>query len=145
MGAGTGNLAAKLISQDARMSAVDQSKEMLRLCQSKYPTIETRLGNFLAIPYLGGEFDFVVSSFSFHHLTPEQQLLALAEMRRVLKPYGRICMAILTSTVQPPREPIDAHAFLSALLQWFENHRYVVKQQQMNDCLHVIYAIPLRT
>ena len=71
------------------MSGVVPVQRMLRQCQRKFPALDVRLGNFLAIPYLEGEFDFIVSSFAFHHLKDEQQLIALAEMRRVLKPRGR--------------------------------------------------------
>ncbi|MFC5652488.1 methyltransferase domain-containing protein [Paenibacillus solisilvae] len=93
LGTGTGNLAGRFLAQGIQMSGVDQSKEMLRQCRRKFPALDVRPGNFLAIPYLEGEFDFIVSSFAFHHLSDDQQLIALEEMRRVLKPRGRICIA----------------------------------------------------
>ena len=49
-----------------------------------------KLGNFLALPFTDHSFDFVVSSFAFHHLSPDQQLLALQEMQWVLTSRGRI-------------------------------------------------------
>ncbi|WP_445668056.1 class I SAM-dependent methyltransferase [Paenibacillus sp. FSL H3-0333] len=39
--------------------------------------------------------DFIVLSFALHHLTSDRMLLAIQEMRRVLKPHGRICIADL--------------------------------------------------
>lgn len=143
IGAGTGNLAGKLMERGALMSAVDQSKEMLRLCQSKHPAIDTRLGNFLALPYIGGQFHFVVSSFAFHHLTGEQQVLALEEMRRVLVPHGRICIADLMSSSEADASEED-HIALPALLQWFEENGYITKHRQLNHRLHIVYAIPAR-
>jgi putative AdoMet-dependent methyltransferase len=68
------------------MAGIDQSKEMLKQCGRKYPQMDLKLGNFLAIPYLDGQFDFAVTSFALHHISDEQKLLALDEMRRVLKP-----------------------------------------------------------
>ncbi|MBW7477648.1 MerR family transcriptional regulator [Paenibacillus oenotherae] len=150
IGTGTGNLAGMLISKGAHMSGVDQSKEMLRLCQSKYPAMETRLGNFLALPYIGGQFHFVVSSFAFHHLTGEQQTLALEEMRRVSRPHGRICIAdLMVAGSAAADQPIDrGHSEesikLPSLLQWFEDNGYVTKHKQLNDRLHLVYAIPIR-
>jgi putative AdoMet-dependent methyltransferase len=141
IGTGTGNLAGRLIKQDAQMSGVDQSKEMLRLCQRKHPALETRLGNFLALPYLGGQFDFVVSSFAFHHLTAEQQLLALEEMRRVLQPHGRICIADLMHTSAPAGETIEEYLLLPALRKWFEENGYRINYQQLNPLLHIVYAV----
>jgi putative AdoMet-dependent methyltransferase len=160
IGTGTGNLAGKFIEQGVHMSGVDQSKEKLRQCKRKYPALETRLGNFLAIPYLEGEFDFIVSSFAFHHLNHEQQLLALEEMRRVLKPHGRICMADLMviskhtrdhaindrlqgSAASVPNDTED-YLILPQLLEWFESHGYATKHHQFNDFLHLIYAIPIQ-
>jgi putative AdoMet-dependent methyltransferase len=58
---------------------------MLNVCRRKHPDIETRLGNFLVIPYPDRQFDFIVTSFAFHHLPDEQKPMALAEMVRVLK------------------------------------------------------------
>ncbi|MGF7047852.1 putative AdoMet-dependent methyltransferase [Paenibacillus sp. DS2015] len=165
MGTGTGNLAVKFSLQGAHMSGVDQSKGMLRQCQQKYPNLETRLGNFLTIPYVGEQFDFVVSSFAFHHLTDDQQQLALEEIRRVLKPHGRICIADLMVTDVLMNEQTDEridkqgtehldeysniHTLLypnvSRLIQWFENHGYIINHRQVNSLLHVIYAVPIRS
>ncbi|MCD9022089.1 MerR family transcriptional regulator [Cohnella silvisoli] len=140
IGTGTGNLAARFMELNIAMSAVDQSKEMLRLCQRKYPALETRLGNFLALPYLEGQFDFVVSSFAFHHLNDVQQLLALEEMRRVLKPHGRICIADLMVSNAPSDENIDQYPSIQILNDWFESNGFHVKSHQINPLLHILYA-----
>ncbi|MFC4103441.1 MerR family transcriptional regulator [Paenibacillus xanthanilyticus] len=95
IGAGTGNLAARLHAGQAAMHAVDQSARMLARCREKHPDIQAKLGNALALPYVQEQFDFIVSAFAFHHLDETQQTLALEEMDRVLKPGGRICLAAL--------------------------------------------------
>jgi len=148
IGTGTGNLAGKLIGMGAHMSGVDQSREMLRRARSKYCGLETRLGNFLAVPYLDSQFDFVVSSFAFHHLTPEQQLLALAEMRRVLKPSGRICIANAMRTALAENGPAanggeisaEHYPLLPDLLEWFSDNGFRTKLRQFNSLLHVVLA-----
>ncbi|MFK4300996.1 ubiquinone/menaquinone biosynthesis C-methylase UbiE [Paenibacillus sp. RC254] len=40
-----------------RMAGVDQSNGMLKRCRSKFPQVETRLGNLMSIPYMDGTFD----------------------------------------------------------------------------------------
>jgi len=93
IGIGTGNGANGFAKRGIPMHGVDQSKEMLAICRQKYPMIETRLGNFLAIPYPDAQFDFIITCYAFHFLTDEEKVLAIREMKRVLQPNG--CIAIL--------------------------------------------------
>jgi putative AdoMet-dependent methyltransferase len=145
LGTGTGNLAGRFLSCGISMCGVDQSKEMLRLCQLKFPHMETKLGNFLAIPYFDAKFDFVVSSFSFYHLTDEQKQLSLQEMSRVLKPGGRICLADLIYTEHKPLKHNKGenkfYASLADLLAWLNLHQFNVQYKQLNSMLHIIHAI----
>ncbi|PZD93766.1 transcriptional regulator [Paenibacillus sambharensis] len=162
IGTGTGNLAGRFIREGIGMAAVDQSREMLRQFRVKYPELESKLGNFLAIPYMDREFDFAVSSYAFHHLNEGQQLLALEEIRRVLKPKGRICLAGYMVEDDEARERAVQHSLggghaglmqalqggyvpqLSRLSDWFEEHGYMTKQKQLSDVLHIICAVPIR-
>jgi Predicted transcriptional regulators len=145
IGTGTGNLAGLCLAEGAAMAAVDQSKEMLKACRRKHPEVETRLGNFLALPYLDGRFDFVVSSFALRHLTGSQILLAVQEMRRVLKPHGRICVADLMSGGEGG-EPEGGEALLPlpALIGVLETSGYMTKLDRINERLHVVLAVPIR-
>ncbi|EFM08972.1 transcriptional regulator, MerR family [Paenibacillus curdlanolyticus YK9] len=147
MGTGTGNLGGKLMAQGAQMAGVDQSKEMLNVCQSKFPAMDCKLGNFLAIPYFDGQFDFVVSSFAFRHLEVEQQQLAIDEMRRVLKPRGRLCLTDLmladATDGQPPNRD-KPYPKVADLISWLEARGYVTKTFRYNESLHTIYALPIR-
>lgn len=140
IGTGTGNLAGKFLTASCHMSAVDQSREMLRLCREKHPEIETRLGNFLALPFLREQFDFVVTSFAFHHLTGNQQQLALEEMDRVLKPGGRIAIADLMASAEEGDRPPSSYPEARTLRHWFENRNYFVQLYRLNERLHILYA-----
>ncbi|WP_353682045.1 class I SAM-dependent methyltransferase [Thermobacillus sp.] len=145
IGTGTGNLAGLCLEAGAAMAAVDQSKEMLKACRRKFPEVETRLGNFLALPYLDGRFDFVVSSFALRHLTGSQMLLAVQEMRRVLKPHGRICIAdLMTAGESGACGSSETGLPLPALLDALETNGYITKQDQMGERLHVVLAVPVR-
>jgi len=145
IGTGTGNLAGRLMARGAVMAGVDQSKEMLKQCARKFPGMETKLGNFLAIPYLESRFDFAVSSFAFRHLTEDQQVLAIHEMRRVLKPHGRICITDLMTAESPHKHPDSvgkAYPVLPDLLRLFGELGYAAKHRRINELLHVVYAVP---
>lgn len=151
LGTGTGNLAGMLARQGAKMSGVDQSLQMLKRCNEKFPQVETRIGNLLAIPYTEGKFDFIVSSFALHHLSGGQIRLALEEMRRVSKPRGRICIADLLFPDEEARAShaegfpdYGGYALLPDVAEWLEKRDYIVKAERINELLHIVYAVPIR-
>lgn len=158
IGAGTGNLVQLLHQRNARMTAIDQSKEMLAKCKEKNPTVETKLGNFLAIPYLDHSFDFIVTSYAFRHLSEEQKQLAIDEMKRVLKPQGRIALLDLMYMDEQDQERIQhmlyennqGHivreleskclAYVNNVVQQFKNLGMQTKTYQLDHMLHLIYV-----
>ena len=146
LGTGTGNLAGRFLKAGNVMCGIDQSRQMLRQCRMKFPEMETKLGNFLTIPYLDDKFDFVVSSFAFHHLTDEQKQLSLTEIDRVLKPHGRLCIAdLIYHDEQTPLKSQTSmgkfYASLGDLLNWMDLHGFTVEYKQINSMLHIIHAI----
>jgi putative AdoMet-dependent methyltransferase len=149
IGTGTGNLAGLFLSKGVHMFGIDQSNEMLTRCRSKFPTLSTKLGNALSVPYLDKQFDFIVSAFAFHHLDDGQQTIALDEMSRVLKPGGRICIAgpmsenILTSLDHASLATLTDKPITirSKLLIWFHEHDFITVQHQINEWIHVVYAV----
>lgn len=163
IGIGTGNLAARFLKKDIQICGIDQSHEMLKVCQQKHPEIDLKVGNFLAIPYLDHQFDFIVSSFAFHHLTDDQKLLALDEMRRVLKPHGRICIAdfMFDDSQDKSRHMMQLaengrteemlqisnayYANRADLFAWFEQNEYIAKHKLINSLLTIVYAVPIRS
>ncbi|MFS0859615.1 methyltransferase domain-containing protein [Paenibacillus taichungensis] len=162
IGTGTGNLAGRLLERGAAMTAIDQSREMLRTCRTKYPEMQVKLGNFLALPFADQSFDFVVSSFAFHHLSPDQQQLALQEMQRVLTTRGRICLTDLMFVDAAHRKTYIQQAeaaghedqlqtirerhfpLLDGLCGSLEDAGYVTKHIRHNALLHTLLAVPLR-
>lgn len=162
IGTGNGNLAGRFSDKGISIAGVDQSREMLAQCRSKYPKMETKLGNFLALPYVDSQFDFVVTSLAFHHITNEQQPLALEEMKRVLKPSGRICITdLMYESIEDKERYIKRlkqqgqeeaihlmenkhYAFLPDVLYWFEENDYITKHKRIDNLLYIVYAVPIR-
>ncbi|GAA0349266.1 MerR family transcriptional regulator [Bacillus horti] len=158
IGAGTGNLIQLFIQQNIRMCAIDQSMEMLAKCREKNPEAETKLGNFLAIPYLDDSFDFIVSSYALHHLNDEQKGLALDEMKRVLKPLGRIVLldimyideqdkdSIYQGLINSGREHLAEkmkskyYACQPKLLEQLHSKGFAPRSIQLAEWLHLVYA-----
>ncbi|RAU99528.1 methyltransferase domain-containing protein [Paenibacillus sp. YN15] len=129
IGTGTGNLAEALGKQGAVIRGVDQSRRMLQVCRRKFPMMETKLGNALAIPYDAGSFDFAASGYVFHLLAPEERSQALAELLRVLKPGGRFAICALL--------PAEAWSFAAAVLDGWQTHLHPLPGQKQ---VSVLYA-----
>ncbi|MEW9698332.1 methyltransferase domain-containing protein [Paenibacillus sp. SI8] len=159
IGTGTGNLASKLHALGADMSAIDQSKEMLKLAAIKHSAIELKLGNVLAIPFLDGQFDFIVSSFATHHLTEAQRELAWNEMFRVLKPGGRMCLADYmlrdssemstyaakliqsgAATLPMMHEQVELYPIHDQLVKWLETNSEQVTTERIEPLIYIVYA-----
>lgn len=91
VGCGTGALLEALsrAAPEAKFAGVDLSEEMLEIARHRLgEACDLRQGRAEALPFDDAEFDMVVSSNAFHFI--RQPLAALREMRRVLKPGGRV-------------------------------------------------------
>jgi demethylmenaquinone methyltransferase/2-methoxy-6-polyprenyl-1,4-benzoquinol methylase len=95
LAAGTGTSAAVLAQAGARCVACDFSLGMLRVGagrqgegQAGGPELGFVAGDALALPFEAGAFDAVTISFGLRNVADPQA--ALAEMRRVTRPGGRL-------------------------------------------------------
>ena len=93
VGCGTGELARLLLEQNPHQAIVgiDISEEMLVQARQKLRNVEQvtfEQASASALPIPDNTFEVVVSANAFHYF-PEPEA-ALAEMRRVLKPDGKI-------------------------------------------------------
>jgi demethylmenaquinone methyltransferase/2-methoxy-6-polyprenyl-1,4-benzoquinol methylase/phosphoethanolamine N-methyltransferase len=99
VGCGTGDLTllAKTRSGSAgQVCGIDPSPEMIGVARRKAARqkadVDFRVGVIERLPYSDGSFDVVLSSLMMHHLPADLKPLALAEIRRVLKPGGRLAI-----------------------------------------------------
>ncbi|WP_374711327.1 class I SAM-dependent methyltransferase, partial [Symbiobacterium terraclitae] len=92
VGIGTGALAEVLAARGAALFGVDPSAEMLAVCGERHPAFTLEVGDFNQIPFAAARFDAVVSSFAFHEVPPAGRAAACAELARVLRPGGTLCL-----------------------------------------------------
>ena len=109
---GTGVLARNAIARvgsSGFVAGIDPDPGMLAVADRLSPTVAWRQGTAESLPYPDGSFDAVVSQFGLMFFTDRQK--ALQEMVRVLKPDGRLAVAVWNSL-----EDIPAYATEVALL-----------------------------
>lgn len=111
VGSGTGTFALALKERrpDAQVIGVDGDEEILGLAQAKRgaAAIEWRQGLAQELPLGAGSADVVTTSLMLHHLLPGDKRKALAEMKRVLRPAGRLHVADWGR----PRDPLMSGLF----------------------------------
>ncbi|MEU6772383.1 class I SAM-dependent methyltransferase [Streptomyces sp. NPDC046759] len=126
-GCGSGPLSAALRDRGAAVTGIDASAGMLALAKR-------RLGDGVALhqvdlsdrlPFADGAFDDVVASLVLHYL--EDWGPTLAEIRRVLRPGGRLIASVdhpfVAYTIEDPRP--DYFATTSYTFDWIVNGRSV--------------------
>jgi demethylmenaquinone methyltransferase/2-methoxy-6-polyprenyl-1,4-benzoquinol methylase/phosphoethanolamine N-methyltransferase len=100
VGCGTGGVTipAKLrVGKTGEAAGIDPAPEMIAVARRKANRagleIDFRVGIIESLPYSDQTFDAVTSSMMMHHLPKQLQVKGLSEIRRVLKPGGRLLIA----------------------------------------------------
>ncbi len=122
VGCGTGTLAIaakRQVGPTGIVHGIDASPEMLARAEKKArkASVEIVLRNAMAqaLPFPDGQFDAVLSTIMLHHLPRKARQQCAAEMRRVLKPGGRV-LAVEFGLAAREQKGLLAH---------FHRHGYV--------------------
>ena len=106
---GTGDLAIAAEREGGIVTGLDFSSEMLVRARRKSSTIDWDQGDVLALPYASGSFDAVTVGFGVRNVADLRA--GLFELRRVLRPGGRLAILEITQ----PRGPLKPFFSL-----WFD-------------------------
>ncbi len=110
---GTGVLAceaAKRVGPSGSVAGLDRNDRMLAVARRKAPDADWRCGQAEALPFADSSFDAVISQFGLMFF--EDRAKALTEMWRVLRPGGRLAVAVWDALERTP-----GYAAMTALLQ----------------------------
>jgi demethylmenaquinone methyltransferase/2-methoxy-6-polyprenyl-1,4-benzoquinol methylase len=91
---GTGDLAVAAERTGAVVTGLDFSPAMLERARRKSSTIEWVEGDLLALPFADGSFDAATVGFGVRNVTDLGT--AVSELRRVLRPGGRLAILEIT-------------------------------------------------
>ncbi|MDB5822586.1 MAG: bifunctional demethylmenaquinone methyltransferase/2-methoxy-6-polyprenyl,4-benzoquinol methylase [Herminiimonas sp.] len=140
---GTGDLAAAFSRQAGPTGEVwltDINESMLRVGRdrllNKGVTTPTLLCDAEKLPFPDNYFDRVSVAFGLRNMTHKE--LALAEMRRVLKPGGKLLVLEFSKIWEPLKKPYDVYSF--SVLPWLgkriagdsQSYRYLAESIRMH-------------
>ena len=141
--AGTGDLSkafAKKVGPRGTVLHTDINEAMLRQGRDRLLNEGVLTPSLLCdaekLPFPSDRFDLVSVAFGLRNMTHKDQ--ALAEMRRVLKPGGRLLVLEFSQVVEPLRKPYDWYSFkvLPKLGQWVagdaDSYRYLAESIRMH-------------
>ncbi len=101
IGFGTGTLTAKLYDQGCEIWGQDFSERMIGLASAKMPQAHLYQGDFsqgLAEPVLQNRYDFIVATYSLHHLKDEDKITMIGSLMNLLKEDGMILIGDVAFT-----------------------------------------------
>ena len=96
VGTGPGTVAAAAAGRGALVTAVDAEPGMVELATARVPGADVRVAVLPSLPFADAGFDVVTANFVVNHV--EHPAAALAELRRVTRPGGRIAATIWSDT-----------------------------------------------
>jgi demethylmenaquinone methyltransferase / 2-methoxy-6-polyprenyl-1,4-benzoquinol methylase len=100
---GTGDMAIELarrVGGDGAVVGSDFSEGMLELARKKEPALRWEWGDALELPYADGEFDAATVGFGARNFSDLRR--GLSEMRRVVRPGGKVVVLEITTPQRPP-------------------------------------------
>lgn len=93
IGFGTGTLTRKLYEQGCEIWGQDFSSRMIELASAKMPNAHLFQGDFsqgLVEPLLQNSYDFIIATYSLHHLTDDSKITFIRSLTDLLKRDGII-------------------------------------------------------
>lgn len=117
IGAGTGRAlvaVANAVGPSGVVCGLDRSAGMLRLARQRTAAcspVHLQLGDGRSLPYLAGSFDAAFMSFTLELFEPPEIGRVLSEVKRVLRPGGRLGIVCLT-VVPLPGPALMAYSLL---------------------------------
>lgn len=128
IGFGTGTLSAKLYEQGCEVWGQDFSEEMIKIAKSKMPKAHLFQGDFsqgLAEPLLLNSYDFIIATYSLHHLTDDRKIELIQLLLRLLKNGG----IILIGDVAFANRQDLVHCCETAGEEWDDEEIYFVFEE----------------
>lgn len=113
LGAGTGTSSLPFAAAGASVVPCDFSLGMLREGKKRHPELPLTAGDATRLPFADGAFDAVTISFALRNVHDVDA--ALREMRRVVRPGGRLVVCEFSQPVNRPFRTVYTEYLMRAL------------------------------
>lgn len=113
LAAGTGTSSQTFAERGARVVAADLSLGMLAVGKQRQPHLDFVAGDALTLPFADDSFDAVTITFGLRNV--EHTVTALAEMRRVTRPGGRLVVCEFSTPTWTPFRVVYSEYLMAAL------------------------------
>lgn len=137
-GCGSGPVAAALRDRGAAVSGFDRSAKMVELARQRLgDDVDLRVADIAGpLPYPDAAFDDVVAALVLHYL--EDWTGPLAELRRVLRPGGRLIVVVNHPLVLKAARP-ETDYF--AITKWSEEYTFDGQQAELTYWHRPLHAM----
>ena len=128
IGFGTGTLTAKLYENGCTVFGQDFSDRMIELASRKMPLARLYRGDFsqgLAGPLTERRYDFIIATYSLHHLTDDRKIPFLHALLTLLKEDGKILIGDVAFASRAQLEQCRSEAGS----EWDEEESYFVADE----------------
>lgn len=132
IGFGTGTLTAKLYEHGCSVYGQDFSSNMIALAHAKMPGAHLYQGDFsngLVEPLQNQCYDYIIATYSLHHLTDAQKVVFLSSLRKLLKVNGKILIGDVAFETRSALEDCRQKAGTA----WDDDEIYFVAEELRND------------
>lgn len=128
LGFGTGTLTARLYDAGCRVFGQDFSPKMHEAAAAKMPGAGLYVGDLtqgLVEPLKEHKYDFIIATYSLHHLTDPQKVALLRQLRSLLREGGAILVGDVSFATAAEREACR----LAAGEEWDGDEHYIAADE----------------
>ena len=141
IGCGNGRNMVNNNAKNLNFIGVDNCENFVKICKSK--KLNVLYGNITAIPLASSSADALLCIAVFHHLeSKENRVKALLEMKRLLKPNGKILLSVW-SINQPQKTRRSFNNYGNNIVLWnkfgkiYERFYYIYKLDELKQLFNL--------
>ena len=129
---------------------IDSCEQFIKICKDQ--KLNVQLSDMTNLPFDNNTFDGIISIASFHHLsTVKRRIECLKEMKRVLKPNGRILLSVWSINQTHNNKLNNKFIYGDNIVPWKNNkgdvignrYYYIFNLQELYSLLETEFNIEL--